>query len=613
MAERLGFITLNGKNYTMDIGSYRVTDIIDFAPRAATPGGSILHSELGLYQPLLQTDWRHGFGFHWYEDAMGYLRTEGRVDTRHDGIAMLFTNSTSSDTDNDVKDGFTTFNDAVWAWGDHGLRKYSGGSWSSAYSATSVNFALSTGEYLFYCPDGARIRKVTTGDVHSDAGLDANSTDYKWLIIHNGYIYAGKDGSNMVHYDDNDDLSALEGDNTDTNVIYVGGGGLPTFNAFTYGGNLYISRADGIWQLGEDNVARKVLDFTSEISSSNFRSAVVHNGYVMFPVRDAILQWNGLRYSNRTPNRLTDSFPYTTYGQFDNFTVVGEYLYCTGRTNEATYTESLLCFDGIGWHRLADLITDGDGTISAMGYDAVNDYLWYHHDDGTADVTYYIEFQSLSEFPQANFPTTGTHSLISSRNDMGFRKVKKSVRSLSLEANNISYSDGTGGTERWLVVYYSLDGAAFTEWGGSGSGVISADGVTDLTDPLGTGNSTIEFDQIRIRVDFETNSTTQSPILESTTMQFIMRPEEAYGHSVAIKVATHAEHGRFEDSRTAEEIITDLKTARSSEAPVVFVDPFGVSYNVYVSAIVRNAIEYHGMYEGDYDIEHIATVNLVEV
>jgi len=307
MAERLGFITLNGKNYTMDIGSYRVTDIIDFAPRAATPGGSILHSELGLYQPLLQTDWRHGFGFHWYEDAMGYLRTEGRVDTRHDGIAMLFTNSTSSDTDNDVKDGFTTFNDAVWAWGDHGLRKYSGGSWSSAYSATSVNFALSTGEYLFYCPDGARIRKVTTGDVHSDAGLDANSTDYKWLIIHNGYIYAGKDGSNMVHYDDNDDLSALEGDNTDTNVIYVGGGGLPTFNAFTYGGNLYISRADGIWQLGEDNVARKVLDFTSEISSSNFRSAVVHNGYVMFPVRDAILQWNGLRYSNRTPNRLTDS------------------------------------------------------------------------------------------------------------------------------------------------------------------------------------------------------------------------------------------------------------------------------------------------------------------
>lgn len=42
----LGDIRLNNVEYSIDLGSYRVRDIIDFAPRAATPGGSIVHSEL---------------------------------------------------------------------------------------------------------------------------------------------------------------------------------------------------------------------------------------------------------------------------------------------------------------------------------------------------------------------------------------------------------------------------------------------------------------------------------------------------------------------------------------------------------------------------------------
>ena len=37
-------------------------------------------------------------GFSWHTDESGYLCTNGNVDTRHDGIVMLFTNSTSSET-----------------------------------------------------------------------------------------------------------------------------------------------------------------------------------------------------------------------------------------------------------------------------------------------------------------------------------------------------------------------------------------------------------------------------------------------------------------------------------------------------------------------------------
>src|SRR5687768_17573022 len=99
-----GDIQLDGKPYRIDVATWRGKDIIDFSPRATVPGGSFVMSDLGLLQPLVQTDWRHGFGFHWYADAMGYLQTVGNIDTRQDGIAMLFTSSTSSETDNNVKE-----------------------------------------------------------------------------------------------------------------------------------------------------------------------------------------------------------------------------------------------------------------------------------------------------------------------------------------------------------------------------------------------------------------------------------------------------------------------------------------------------------------------------
>src|SRR5687768_15113413 len=96
----LGDITLGGKPYRVDFNTWQGKDVIDFAPRATVPGGAAVMSDLGMFQPLFQTDWRHGFGFHWYSDAMGYMNTIGNIDTRQEGLTMLFTKATSSDTQN---------------------------------------------------------------------------------------------------------------------------------------------------------------------------------------------------------------------------------------------------------------------------------------------------------------------------------------------------------------------------------------------------------------------------------------------------------------------------------------------------------------------------------
>jgi hypothetical protein len=570
-------IILDGKNYRINPRTYQSKDIIDFAPRASVPNGSVFMSDLSLYQPLVQTDWRHGFGFHWYSDSAGYLRTVGNVDTRQNGLVMLYTTSVFSESNNNQKDGLVAFNGSIYAWGAAGLRKFTtGGGWTSIYSTGPVNFALSAGDYLFFCPDGARIKKMSTAEVVTDAGVDVNSTDYKWLIIHNGYIYAGKDGTNRIHYDSNPDLSQLEGTTADPGIIYCGIGNVPTIGAIVYAGQLYVARQDGLWLVGEDKIARNVIDYTDTVSSSNFRSMAVINGLLVFSIRDRIVQWNGARVSDITPERITDVFPYVTYGRFDNFVTVDNFLYCTARTNETTYDEDMLVWDGVGWHKLTSLITDSTtDTVSMLEFDVVNNRLWWHL-VAAADTTSYIQLQDQSSMPYANFPTTGTHSLITSRVDMGFRQVKKSMQSLNMEVRNVT-------SLRYIRVYYSLDGNDWVFWAD-----VTQNGITELKLP--GGFNTIEFDYVILRFDFITNIADQSPILESYTLRFIMRPDVRWGYSFDIIASTGTESEGMADERTAAEIKEELRQIRDSKAPVSFRGLAGEEVYGYLTSLKEQPV-----------------------
>lgn len=597
----LGDISLNSVRYRILLDTLRVSDIVDFAPRAATPGGSIIHSELGLRQPLLQTDWRHGQGFMWHTDASGYMRSEGNIDTRHAGVVMLFTNisATGGDTNNATKEGGVIFNGKLYTYGSDGVRVYDGNNWAAvAGLGTAVNGLLATQSYLFVLQDGARLKKVSTADVVSDAGADANSTDYKWAVIHGGYMYFGKDGTNYVYRTDQVDAGDLEGTPSST-TITVGAGGFATLGAKVYAGKLYVFRPDGIWMV-ENNVATPVLSYSNEASSNNFRSVDVFNGLLTFPLRDKIFQWNGARVSDITPPQWSDAFPYGTYGRFDNFVAIGSYLFMTARTNEATYNEDLLVWDGTGWHKLARLITSATGTITAMFYDVLTNRLWVHIDDA-ADTTEYFQFQDLSEFPYSAFPTTGTHTVISSRLDMGFRRVRKSMSSMLVEVSNVT-------SGRPIKVYYSLDGGAWVLWS-----TLTTNGVNTLTLP--GGNNSVEFYYMQLKFELSTNSAAQTPVLEGMTVRFIMRPLVAYGHSFVVVMENNAQYGDVVSDLTAEMIRTNLRTLRDSAAPIAFTDIHGDTYQVYISSLVEYQHEQNPEQneEGEANFYGVMQVNVVEV
>jgi hypothetical protein len=602
--EGFGDIAMNSKRFRIEIGSWREKDIIDFAPRATVPGGSVVMSDLGLFQPLVQTDWQHGFGFHWYSDAQGYLYTSGNIDTRQDGLVMLMTSPVSSDTNGNAKEGFVTFNGVLYSYGAAGLRKFNGTTWSSVYSTAAVNHAINAGDYLLFCPDGLRIQKMNSSETITNAGLDANATDYRWLAIHNGFIYAGKDATNKVHFDTNPDLSALEGTTADTDIIYCGIGNVPTITGISFGTILYVTRQDGIWSIGDDRIARRAVDYSNEMAAANFRSAAVINGFLVFPIRDRVIQWNGARVQDITPPKITDTFPYVTYGRFDNFVATDNFLFMSARTNETSYVEDLLVWDGTAWHKLMNLVpATATAYVSAMGYDVVNNRLWYHVVAGisSTNTTYYIQFQSNSSFPYANFPTTGTHSLITSRLDMGFRRVIKSLNSLLVEARNVT-------SARYIDIYYQLDGEGDWRYWDR----VDKNGVIEIKNP-GHARSR-EFNYALLRFDFITDSAANSPILESYTMRFIMRPDVLWGYSFYVLAATEQDDEHQSDARTSDDIRQQLLAIRNSKSPVELIDPWGISHFGYLTSVQGSVHTRHDSESDDIpDIENRILCNFAEI
>ena len=602
-----GDVLINAKPYRIDLTSYQRRDIVDFSPRASTAtGASISYSELGLYQTLTQEDFRHGFGFYRFTDAAGYQRTEGDMDTRHPGLVMRHTKSVSSETDNNLKNGGVTFGSTFYTWGTDAVRKYASGSWSESLG-DDTNYLIVGSGYIFALRNGDRVQKSSDGASWSNAGLDGNPpNDMKIAAMHGGMIWFAQDGTSFVHYDDTEDLSTLEGNGTaDANAVTVGPGGLEIKNMLSFANALYVARADGLWVVNQDDEfkARQVLNFSAETHADNFRSMVVFQGALYFPIRHRIYRWTGSTIVDVTPQRLDDTFPFNQFAEYDNFISRGNYLYCTAKTDETSYTQSILAYDGVGWHRLMDPIAGSTSDeISMMALDPANDYIWFHLNKST-DETHYIQLRPKSNFPKESFSTSGNHYWYSSIHDMGFRKVTKSLRSIEFETDNCDANNT-------ISVAYSIDDGSFITTGlsnpGAGVGVVATSPTVTLT-----FDDTIEFKKIQFRLAF-TAQAAQSPVLKSLSMKYMMRPDTSSGYVFDVIAASGLEYGGVVDSRTAAEIIADLLTVRASTAPVAFVNLVGESKKVYLASITESARSRESENPELPDVEHRVRLSLVE-
>ncbi|MBE0573321.1 hypothetical protein IH575_00255 [Candidatus Dojkabacteria bacterium] len=633
MATNVGDIELNGVKYRIDLASYKEKDLADFSPRGSVPGGSVNMAELLLYQPLNMTDWRHGFGFLWHTDAMGYMRTYGNMDTRQPGAVMMGSKPQSiSDSDNAFKHGLTIFNNLLYSWYDgatHGVRKFSSDNvWSAIYTTNPVHFCLPTADYLFICPEGERLQKMTSTDGISAAGLSSDTGDIWYMAIHNGKIYANPEGTNRLHWGVEPDLSDLDTRAAeDTEHIVVGGGSFPIIKMISYANYLYVFTKEGVYVVGDDNIARKVLDYSSEASTLNFRAVAVYNGYLYFNVGSRMYQYNGSRLTDVTPPRLGDKYPYSEFRYYGAAVTAGNFLYVLSQwyNDETTDTslawqediQSIISFDGVGWHKIADISYGSTGpVITYCPLAADGNYGLYYSLISGSGVGTWKTTTPWRNVPLAPFDAGLTSdtapSFKTSRLDMGFRRITKSIPSILVEADNLS----TVATEsRYLKIDYYIDGNSTNM---ESFGYVTNNGITELFPNYPSTSDTDlteEFKNIVLVPRFINagESTNQTPILEGITVRFLLRPDVFYGYNMNIVAAENYVYGDEQANISVYDIRDNLMTLRDSKAPLNFTDLYGDTHKVYISAVTVMPVERHENSEdGTNNIEAMININLVQ-
>ncbi len=565
-------LTVSGTEYgfmlTPGPSAWKQMDISDFSPRIAS--GALGYRDLTMWQAWAQEDWTHGFGFPYATDESGYARSGSGIDTRHKGIATLATKITSSETGY-VVNKFVDFDTKTYAClaADGGVRKYAAAAWAATSQTTgTVNDAIATGTYLVAALDGARAKKMDTAGTWTNAGNDTTPpSDFYRLCLHAGYLWGSEHGTNKLHYGSSEDISDLEGDG-DADEIVVGPGNIPIVNMVSYAGVLYVAREDGLWIVDDTNLAYSQQDFSAERHASNFASMCIYKGHLYFTVRQNIWRYTGSTFMKVTPNRYNETFPYQTYGNFENLTPRGDFLYCTARDTETSFHETLLCFDGVGWHKLWDVV-DTPYIINTMNLSPYNDYLWLNY-TGVANTTSYYALQALSELPYASFPTTGNHYLYESVHDAGFVDVDKAHKALRFRTNNCSAT-------QTITVAYSADDGAFTALG-----VVNTSPYQELTFAAGVYGK-----KLQLRFDLATADAAQTPVLEACALKYMLRPTTVWGWQLPILVADDVRQldGRVGRDFTAAEKLTAIEAARNSKTVCTLTDIDGSSHAVWVTAV----------------------------
>jgi len=168
------------------------------------------------------------------------------------------------------------------------------------------------------------------------------------------------------------------------------------------------------------------------------------------------------------------------------------------------------------------------------------------------------------------------------------------MSSLFVEARNVT-------DDRYLDVYFSIDGEDWELWDR-----ISENGVTELKFP--GGRQTVEFNYCILRFDFVTDDETQTPVLESYTMSFIMRPIMRMGYSFQVIAATNYSSEMFEDPRSGAEILEQLRDIRRSKSPVKFIGLLGDTIYGYITSIGESVVD-----RSETDVEYVIQCSFVEM
>jgi hypothetical protein len=440
----------------------------------------------------------------------------------------------------------------------------------------------------------------------ADAGNAGNPpNNFSKMAIFGGSMWAVQSSTRFLHFwSEINGTDAEGGGLTDAGAITVGPPGAIIRSLQPYQNQLWAFRDDGAWTINEqdvDGLAYHTLDVSAQASTQNFLSTIVWNGFLIYPVRNTLMKYRSGE-QDISPPTFGFKHPPKRFGWFRGFAARGRFLFLLAKSNEAFSDESteasagfvsLLCHDGVGWHKLMDIPIAAPNSAN-MWLDAEDDYLWIYANDpsvGKGSV-YKIQLQTNTDLPFASYPTTGDHNLYTSYYFLDMRRVSKSFASLTMRGEFPS-----GAT---VIVSYRLDAA--TSW--TSLGTFSSD-----MQEVAFG-ATVTGKRVQFRLNLQTSTSTNTPLIKTLILKTMLRPQVLYGVSCDVIVSDDVtDQAQLKLGSTAKEVRAALLAARNSVPPITFQDIHGDSASAYLSSLRFLTIQY----EDSDKVQELARVTIVYV
>lgn len=541
--------------------------------------------------------------------------------------------------------------------------------WDDTSETTGTcTWGMNEGTNLVVCKagDSAQLRYSADGVTFANAGNSSTPPyDVKKIIPHGGQLWTYGDAEHWVHHNQylNEDIAGAgiaggagpEGASPmDSASFYVGPFGSYISNLCSYRNTLFVFKPEGAWATSKEDadplqgqrpVATNVLNWSMIRDTENFQAVQVYKGWMYYNVRNRLWRWNGDMEQDVTPPQRGTAHPYKTYGRFSFMGTRGDYLYVVARTNDATFEEHLLRYDGAFWHNIG-LLATSPAYVSAFDISPLTDRIMIGIRNGSSYSVDTIRLQPLSNLPFSDYSVGGTTDTIyTSQFDAGWPEMTKFFRKLDIECNTTS-------TSKTITVEYALDGGSWyslgliaanatnhtlyfpgneTAWA-AGTVYTVNDHVPGYTCILGHSAASAnepgvggdwatywgqqgdnDGKKLQLRFSLTTADSTSSPVLEKFTLQYLARPSIIYQHRFDILTADNLPLlTGIRDHRTGAEIRADLEAIRALTAPCVFYDPDGTSHSGLATDLSFTMSQYPGR-DRPQDVEMRGILTMIEL
>ena len=440
-----------------------------------------------------------------------------------------------------------------------------------------------SGELTISSPWTTTPDTTSTFIVYTNAGNISNPPlDFYRLALFGGYVWASELYAPYLHFwADKEGIAAEGGQENDAKAVRIGPGNYTINNLIPFNNQLMAMREDGVWAVGDDNLAYHILNFSDVAHANSFMGACVWNGFLFFTAGNTIYRYkSGLLDSS--PPYWNKHWPFKMFGDYRVLVPRGKFLYAFGvsnATNPDEPTEARLfgvvlkTDDAVSWHKVADIYHSVSNIVNVpfAFYNPANSVLYWaanYVNNGHRLDVYALQLEPLGELPYKYFPTTGSHNLYLSYWDLNMIPIPKSFARVTLDGD---FPSGTSVT----VSYRIDDTTAFTTLGTINNS------IRHLNFPTGTTGK-----RIQIRLGLNTTSSSVTPIVRAVILKCMARPDVKYGVTFDVLVEDDQAspfYGAM--GMTANTIRQALEDARASVSPIAFRDIHGDSHLGYLSSL----------------------------